>query len=85
MDVNTKGQPSAIGPMLHHKFIDTALLTNGSGQAGMFEKNVFSILIIALDVVPPVLLNSKEGMRRNGFIILFVCLIKGLKIDFFFL
>lgn len=29
-----------------------------------------------------VLLNSQEGMRKNGLVIMFVCLIKGLKIAF---
>lgn len=54
MDVNTKVGASAVGLTSHHKFIDTALLTNGNGLAGMFTKGFFSILVIALDVVPAV-------------------------------
>lgn len=54
MDVNAKVATSAVGLTSHDKFIDTALLTNGNGQAGMFERDFCSILIIALDVVPAV-------------------------------
>lgn len=88
MDVNTEGQPSAIGPTSHHEFIDTALLTNGNGEAGILEKGFyqdinycfrFSSFRISFRIV---LWSSQEGMRRNGLDIVFVGLIKGLKINF---
>lgn len=58
------------------------------GRLECLRRDFVSILIIALDVAPAVtviqdsIFEFSRGMRRNGLVIVFVCLTKGLKIDF---